>query len=143
MKKILIFVLLIIVIISTVYYIYADNQAKERQAIKENQQFEFFTNDILYGTELVTVINMIIDSNEKYQIEKDENDKYIPNSTNSIEMDIKFIDDDIILNANSIFNSGIENFISYYSEIKFKCESIEYHEETGKIKYMLFVQITQ
>ena len=42
----------------------------------------------------------------------------------------------------TFYNNGIDKFVENYNIIQFKCTSIEYHDQTGKIKYMLFEQIT-
>ena len=52
-------------------------------------------------------------------------------------------DNDSIYQMETIYNGGIQNFINYYSNIKFKCVDIQYHNATGKVKYMLFEQITE
>ena len=43
--------------------------------------------------------------------------------------------------AEIFYNNGIDQFMEFYSDIKFKCSKIEYHEKTGKIKYLYFEQI--
>lgn len=76
-------------------------------------------------------------------VEKDEQGKYIDNQQDSINIDIKFIDDDVIYNIEKIYISGVDKFLSYYRLIKFKCTEIQYHKFTKKVKYMKFEQITQ
>ena len=44
------------------------------------------------------------------------------------------------LQMEQIYNSGTEQFVQYYGNIKFKCSKIEYHKKTGRIKYILFEQ---
>ena len=80
---------------------------------------------------------------KKIGVEKDEKGKYIENEKDSINIDIKFLDDDVVYNIEKIYNSGIDKFISYYRKIKFKCIDIQYHDFTKKVKYMKFEQITQ
>ena len=59
----------------------------------------------------------------------------------SLDKYSKFVEN-IQATGNS-YNGGMENFIQYYNQIKFKCTIIEYHKDTNKVKYMLFEQITQ
>ena len=73
----------------------------------------------------------------------DKKGKYIDNKSNSINIDVKIIDNDKIYTMETLYNGGMENFIQYYNQIKFKCTIIEYHKDTNKVKYMLFEQITQ
>ena len=46
-------------------------------------------------------------------------------------------------NIEKIYNNGMDKFLTYYRDIKFKCVDVQYHDKTQKIKYMLFEQITQ
>lgn len=143
MKKIAIFFLIIIIIVTGISYLYLNYKANYETAKKENMQFESYINKEIYGAELSTIINRAIDTNIKNNIDKDRKGKYIDNNRNSINIDIKFTDNSNIYNMEKIFNSEIENFINYYGKIKFKCSNIEYHLSTGKVKYLLFEQITE
>ena len=110
---------------------------------KENMPFESYYNQEIYGTELTTIINKAIDNNNNNGVLKDKKGKYIDNKSNSINIDVKIIDNDKIYTMETLYNGGMENFIQYYNQIKFKCTIIEYHKDTHKVKYMLFEQITQ
>lgn len=143
MKKIAIFFLMIIIIISTIAYLYLNHIAIYNIAQKENAKFEIYKDKEIQGIELTTIINKAIDSNEKNTISKDNEGKYIDNGKDSINIDIKFIDDDVIYNIEKIYDKGTDNFLQYYRYIMFKCNEVRYHSSTGKIKYMLFEQITQ
>ena len=144
MKKIAIFFLIIIIIIAGISYIYLNYKANFNQAKRENIQLESYYNQEIYGNELATRINKAIDNNKNNEVKKDNKGKYIDNEINSINIDIKMLDDDgTIYNMEKIYNGGTSKFVQYYSQIKFKCTKIEYHQKTNKIKYMLFEQITQ
>ena len=92
---------------------------------------------------MTTIINKAIDNNDNNEVLKDKKGKYIDNKSNSINIDVKIIDNDKIYTMETLYNGGMENFIQYYNQIKFKCTIIEYHKDTNKVKYMLFEQITQ
>lgn len=143
MKKIAIFFAIIVIIVVAMFCVYTNYQNDYNNIQKENKQFESYYNEETYGTNLASVINKAMDNNTKNNIEKDKNGKYIENDTNSINIDIKMIDNDETYNMEMISKGGIGTFTSYYSQIKFKCIKIDYHKKTGKIKYMLFEQITQ
>lgn len=143
MKKIALFFLIIIIIIVGVSYIYLNYKASYNNAKRENMQFESYYNKEIYGTELTTIINKAIDSNDNNEISKDEKGKYIDNKNNSINIDIKIIDNDKTYQMETLYNGGMDKFIQYYSQIEFKCTKIEYHKYTNRVKYMLFEQITQ
>lgn len=143
MKKIIIFLVITLVIIATMFYIYHNYKADARQTKIENMKFEQYQDKEITGLELATVINKVVDLNEKNKINKNNKGIYIDNKQNSINIDIKFIDNDEVYNMETIYKSKIENFISYYRLIKFKCTEIQHHDSTKKIKYMKFEQITQ
>lgn len=143
MKKIAIFFLVIIIVVSGISYLYLNYKANYENAKRENMQFESYYNQEVYGTQLATIINRAIDNNMKNEVEKDKKGKYINNDTNSININIKFTDDDNVYNMEKIYNNEIVNFVNYYGKIKFKCSNIEYHSSTNKVKYMLFEQSTE
>lgn len=143
MKKIAIFFLIITVIVVGMSYIYLNYKVSYNQAKQKNKQFESYYNEEVYGTDLVTVINKAVDNNLSNEVEKNQKGFFQNNEINSINIDIKIIDNDTIYKMETIYNSGMDNFVQFYGQIKFKCTKIEYHKETGKIKYLLFEQITQ
>ena len=143
MKKIAIFLLIIIDIVSTISYLYLNSINNQRIAQKENIKFEIYKDEEITGAEVTTLINKAINSNQQNEVEKDKKGRYVDNATNSINIDIKFIDDDVTYNIEKIYNNGMDKFLTYYRDIKFKCVDVQYHDKTQKIKYMLFEQITQ
>lgn len=143
MKKIAIFLLIIISIVSTISYLYLNSISNQRIAQKENIKFEIYKDEEITGAEVTTLINKAINSNQQNEVEKDKKGRYMDNETNSINVDIKFIDDDVTYNIEKIYNNGMDKFLTYYRDIKFKCVDVQYHDKTQKIKYMLFEQITQ
>ena len=143
MKKFVIFIVLIIVIVVATGYIFLNYKAKNNIVKRENIKLESYYDKEIYGTDLSTIMNKMIDNNTINEISKDENNKYIDNNEISIKIDISFLDDNKIHPAEEIFDSGIEEFLKYYREIKFKCTKIEYHQKTKKVSYMFFEQITQ
>ena len=143
MKKIAIFLLIIIGIVSTISYLYLNSINNQRIAQKENIKFEIYKDEEITGAEVTTLINKAINSNQQNEVEKDKKGRYVDNATNSINIDIKFIDDDVTYNIEKIYNNGMDKFLTYYRNIKFKCVDVQYHDKTQKIKYMLFEQITQ
>ena len=141
MKKVIMFVAIIVIIIVTLVgyrYISYKNHYKEIQ--KENSDFDKYKDQEVYGLDVASLINMAIDKNTKNKIEKDDNGNFITNEENSIEIEIYMTDNDTTYKMESISNSGIEQFLQYYKDIKFKCSKIEYHKNTGRVKYILFEQ---
>ena len=143
MKKIALFLVIIIIIISAMFYMVINYKINYNQSKKMNSQFEKYLNQEIYGVELSTIINKAIDCNEKNNVEKDNKGNYKNNNKNSINIDIKILDNNSTYNMETFYNNDIQNFITYYGNIKFECKKIEYHNETNNIKYMLFEQITE
>ncbi len=143
MKRIAIFLLTIIAIVSTMAYLYLNYIANYNNAQKNNRQFQIYQEQEMTGAEITTLINKVIDYNKQNDVKQDNKGQYIDNGTNSLNMDIKFIDDDITYNIERIYQKGMNLFLSYYRDIKFKCKKVQYHSATNKISYMLIEQITQ
>lgn len=143
MKKLAIFFLILLIIVVVISYMYLNYKADYYEAQRKNKQFVSYEGQEIYGAELTTVINKAVDNNQNNEIPKDNKGKYINNDSNSIQIDIKMLDDDKTYAMETLYNGGMDKFVQYYGEIKFKCTKLEYHQTTNKVKYMLFEQITQ
>lgn len=143
MKKLAIFFLILVIIVVGISYMYLNYKVNYYEAQRENKQFESYNGQEIYGSELTTIINKAIDNNENNEIQKDSKGKYINNDDNSIQIDIKMLDNDKTYSMETLYSGGMDKFVQYYSEIKFKCTKLDYHQVTNKVKYMLFEQITQ
>ena len=140
MKKILVFLAIVIIIVAIVGFRYVSYKADYNEIVKENAEYDQYKNKEINGIELGTLINKTVDKNTKNKIEKDENGMFKQNDTNSIEIEIYMQDNKTIYRMESFYNAGTEQFVQYYGNIKFKCSKIEYHENTKRIKYILFEQ---
>ncbi len=143
MKKLIIFFVAIIVIISGISLIYFNYKAEYNMAKRSNLKFEKYLNKEVDGMEVATAINRAIDNNQKYEIQKNNKGMYLSDNENSISIEIKMTDNDSIYQMETIYNSGIQNFINYYGNIKFKCVNIKYHSSNNKVKYLLFEQMSE
>jgi hypothetical protein len=142
MKKIIIFIIAVIIIIVSIigvkYYSYKVNYNIAKQ---ENSEYEEYKDKEITGIEVATLINKSVDKNARNQIEQTEDGNFIQNDENSIELAIYMKDTDITYNMETIYNKGTEQFVQYCGSLKFKCSKIEYHKKTGKISYILFEEI--
>ena len=143
MKKIAIFFIITILIVCAIFAMYISYKANYNMSKKSNLAFEKYLNEEVYGTDLATVINRAVDRNEKNEVTKNNNGIYQNNDENSINIEIKMLDDDSVYKMEKFYNDGIQNFINYYGNIKFKCTDIKYHSATNQVKYMLFEQTTE
>lgn len=143
MKKLILFFLIVIIIIVGISYMYLNFKANYYTAQRENKQFESYIEQEIYGTELTTIINKAVDSNKNNEVQKNNKGEYINNENNSIQIDIKMLDNEKTYSMETLYAGGMNKFVQYYSQIKFKCTKLEYHQTTNKVKHMLFEQITQ
>lgn len=140
-KTILIILSIVIIVVSIIGIKYYSYMVERSNLAKENAEYEKYINQEIYGIDLATLINKTVDKNEKNEVEKDDNGTYIQNEENSIEIEIYMADNETTYKMETFYNAGTEQFVQYYGNIKFKCSKIEYHKNTGKIKYMLFEQL--
>lgn len=143
MKKIIIFFIMIIVIVAIISMIYLNYKVSYNEAKKENSEFEYYYQKDVYGSDIATIINKAVDNNLRYEVQRDNNYKFIDNNESSIKIDINIIDTDTTYDMETLYAGGMDKFVQYYSTIQFKCTKIEYHKNTGKVKFLLFEQITQ
>ena len=146
MKKNLIIICLIFIIIIIICIVGINLNSKTSKAtLKQNKEYEIYLNNEIYGTDVVTLINKATSSNEDNKVAKNEKGFYIDNNLNSIKIDIVMITNEeeqetTVYKMEAISKVGISSFIKNFNIAKFKCTKIEYHKETGKIKY---IEITQ
>ena len=144
MKKVIIIILAIVIVaVAIVLFKYYDYKAQKSEIETFNVQYEQYLDKELYGADIASVINKAVDDNEKAGIEKDENEKYIQNDENSVNIEVKIIDleEDTIFAMETLYSGGMEQFVQYYSMIMFECTEIKYNS-AGYVSYMLFEQIT-
>ena len=142
MKKTLYILLSIfIVTIIIIFFIYNNFVKVAMLSQKLNKEYESYTEDTIVGSSLMTLINKVIDQNEKNNIEKGYKDLYKENNTNSVKIEIKFIESDKTYPMEQIYSIGSEKFVKNYNSRLFKCTKKEYHSQTGQIKYMLFEEV--
>ena len=143
MKKTIILISAVIVVIAIVAINYMNYQKQYGDILKYNLVFEENYQKEIYGRDLTTIINRVINNNEKNNVEIGENKIYEDNGTNSINIEIKMTDTGETYSMETIYNGGIEQFVQYYGNIKFKCTEIKYHKATGKVSYLYFEQISE
>ncbi len=144
MKKFIIFLVIILIIIcGGIAYLYFTYKTNYFEARNQNMEYEKYIKEEITGVNLASVINKVVDNNIKNNVEKDEKGLYKNNDKTSMQVQVKILDTDTTYDMETLYTGGMDEFIKYYGQIDFKCTKIEYHQSTGKIKYMLFEQITQ
>ena len=86
-KSLILLTTLILIIIIVVVVKINDIQKHKQEILKYNEEFEYYCNKQILGTDITTLINKAISSNEANLVEKDEKGFYIDNNQNSIKKD--------------------------------------------------------
>ena len=136
--------LLLVVIIICITFL-SIQQKQVFSAKKENQGYEQYREKILYGTEVITLINKAMNENEQNKVQKDQKGNYIENDMNSILIEIEMITDEeeqktTMYRMETINKVGISEFITNFNTAEFKIKQIDYHTKTGKIKKIIIEQ---
>ena len=143
MKNIIIIISVIIIcIVISMTYAYSMYRNDVNQVQKFNNEFSKYIDQEFYGTELATIINLAIDNNEKYKITKDSSGKYIEDELYSVRVEVYMTDTEKTYSMEILNVGDISNFVSNYSNIKFKCTKVEYHKKTKRISYLYIEQIS-
>lgn len=141
MKKILIILAIVVIIVCIILFNYHSIAINKSQILAENEEFEIYLNKEIYGIDIASIINKAVDKNIKNGVEKDENNFFIQNDENSIEIERYLTEGEKTYKMEQIYNQGTEQFVQFFLDAKFKSSKVEYNEKNGRIKYILFEQI--
>lgn len=145
MKKNVIIICVILLVIITICTMGISINAKKVSIQRqENKEYEQYLEKNIYGTDVATIINKAIDSNNQNNIQQQDG-KYIENNENSIIVELVMITNEekektTTYRMETISKVGINEFIKNFNTATFKITKMEYHKQTGKIKY---IEITQ
>lgn len=140
MKRIIVFLIIILIIVISMFGMYLNYKMSYNEVKKDNLEFEQYYEKELQGIDIATLINKAIDNNIKYNVQKDLQGKYIENDETSIKIKIYILDNDTTYDMETIYSGGIDKFVQNYSLVKFKCTKIEYHKTTKRIKTIYIEQ---
>ncbi len=145
MKKIIVLLSFTLIIIAIMSFNYMNYKKQYNEVKQYNLEFEKNYQKEIYGIDLTTIINKVINNNKKNNVELTEDKRFINNNTNSINIDVKMIDVETnqVYPMEVFYNGGMERFVQNYSNILFKCTKIEYHKKTGRVSYLYFEQISK
>lgn len=103
MKKwFLVLILVVLVIITALLYKYNIAVREEQDVRQLNMEYENFTKGEITGTSLITLINKTVDINRKNNIAVDKDGLFVENDTNSIKVDVKFLESDTVFEMEKI-----------------------------------------
>lgn len=137
MKKIGILICTLVIVIVAVIgvNIYSYNE-RLKATEKNNKNYQSYYNVEVLGSDVGSLINKILDTNSKNNIQKDENGKEI-----SISVTIKFLELDKNISIEAIEKQGVDRFIKNFGAETFKCTEIEYYPDAKGVKSMHFEQV--
>ena len=103
---------------------------------------------VLYGADVMTIINNAIDNNEKNNIEKSSSGFYKENNFNSVKVELTLLLTDKegkiqekVYQMESLQNAGLDGFISNFGLTTFECTNIEYNSKGRVCK--IFIKQTE
>lgn len=122
---------------------FSSEEAKEEAEQLEafNKQYEAYQRKLLRGTDVVSVINKMLDNNKKYE-------NIEPNYIMTVSLEIKETVGNLTQgNTYSIddylkMRQDEENFIEFKRKI-FDCKEIQYHTTTGRVTHIVFTERKQ
>ena len=137
-KTVLLIAIPIVVILFSVCGLLITKNTTNRLIKEQNSEYEYYLDKTVYGTDVTSIIGKAVDENEKNNIQKNEKGHYIENDENSIKIEIKMLSNGKTYPMEEFYNNDITRFVQNFNLIKFKCTNIEYHENTGKVKKLIF-----
>ena len=147
-----IIVIAFVAIMSILIAMILNNNREAREITSHNRQFEQYKGQRLRGTEMASIINKVSDMNRRNNVERTAQGEFINNYENSINIQIKMLVFEDIIDEEEVFRHetftmeqvyrmGIVNFVQAFNFVTFELVDIEYHQQTGRIKLMTFEQL--
>ena len=140
-KTIIVLICIFIAIIISLYTYYQSTQSALQGVKKFNYQFEQYFDKEIYGADVVTIMSKAIDNNNKYDIARNEENKFIEDNKYCLKVMIKFKDVDQTFDMESIEKAGIEGFMQNFSKSTFKVIEHDYNEDSKRIGKIVIEEI--
>lgn len=140
-KTIIVLICIFIAIIISLYTYYQSTQSALQGVKKFNYQFEQYFDKEIYGADVVTIMSKAIDNNNKYDIARNEENKFIEDNKYCLKVMIKFKDVDQTFDMESIEKAGIEGFMQNFSKSTFKVIEHDYNEASKRIGKIVIEEI--
>ena len=134
MKKIVVLILIpVLIIIAIVFSNYVEYARMKTQVSNINKEFLAYENSKVQINTIITLMNKAI--------QKDENNKFKENETNSIKIYIEIKSREAVIPMEELIlgeKAGIEKVSYAFSDGLFEITKVEYHEKTGQVKTIVF-----
>lgn len=140
-KTLLVLIIVFFIILVNISLFIHHRTVKNEQINNDNYEYEYYLNKKIYGTDVATIIDKAINTNEKNQIKKDKKNYYIENDSNSIKIELKMKTIDKTYAMEEFYNHNMVEFVRHFNLTTFECTNIEYHKKTRRISKILFEEI--
>lgn len=133
---------------------YVSNEEKKQQTEQLsafNNQYESYNRNLLRGTDVISVINKVIDNNKKYGVSGLNESTYLMNVEFEMKEAIVYTKEGT--SSSVSFKVGQRYNIDSFNSIKqnedaftdfkrriFDCKEVKYNKATGRVNYMLFIE---
>ena len=143
MKKFFITLLIVLVVfVAPLMMLISKYKQKQGEITKFNLQFEEHKQGKIHGIDVASLINAAVDNNERYEIEKNEEDIYIDDDIYCVRIEIimKSVSDNtqtITYAMEDIYSLGMDRFVKNFNLLEFECTDIRYNSigRVSKIKF--------
>lgn len=142
-KTILMIAIPIVIIICSMCGLLITRNNTIRNVKKNNSQYEFYKDKNIYGTELATLINKVVNDNEINNVEKDEKGFFNEKDEKCIKIDIKMNTNGKTYQMETLYNNDITKFVENFNLVKFHCTKIEYNKNSGRVSKLYFEEILE
>lgn len=123
-----------------------DIQKNTQQIAEFNEQFTSYQKKILYGSDVISIINKIEDNNIKYADNDEYKIKWEFKLKNNFSVDGVTLGRGAYSNTSrySLYINMINNAAAFkeFKSLYFMCTSVEYSSKTGRVNKMTFEQRT-
>lgn len=146
-------ILIAVLVIGLVVYMFSSsgNLFQEQQSEEEiaqlkafNEPYISYNRKLLRGTDVISVMNKVINNNTKYEVSSYSEPYYIQVN---FEMKEAILYPDVIFNIGQKYDSNslskLKNNQEAFTDFKrriFDCTEIKYDNTTGRVNYMLFIE---
>lgn len=140
MKKSIIFLVIALIVIIAPIMIFVSNYKQAKNQInKFNLNYEKYKSGKYYGSEVGSIINNAINNNEKNEVKKDSNGKYLDDDKYYIEVLIQLKDEEEIktYDMETLNKLGIDRFVKNFNLSEFECTDISYNSQ-GRVNQLTF-----
>lgn len=144
MKKTFVIIFVIFAIVLAMITINIKAQQDDKKALNQiNSEYEKYLGQTITGADVASIIYKAIDNNDNYKIAKDENGMYINDNKYCIKIELNMITIDKTYQMEQFYNANMIEFVKNFNIVKFKCDKIEYHNETGRVSKIVFTQLEE